>query len=240
MMKTVARSFLPLDAHPLYSHRGLFRINWMAGAINLRKKHCNPRDWPHPPFLSQTPTWQRHHSIERGTCLCQGQLIHVCLEVLNGAETCFFASVGHFVCVWLCVSLNYFSEWLSLWFFTFLLFWTHLLNYTDLLQPQRSISVMNPHLHAANRFFLFVAIFRLLEVTTWHCKMGNVICSQRLRHTIFEVFLLLISLCASSSSALLWFIIRLWRPQKRLPPLNTNTVCPLCAHALSWLYLAPV
>lgn len=90
MMKTAARIFFSPGCPPLHSHRGLFRINWTAGAINLRKKkHGNPRDWPHPSFLWQTPTWQRHHSIERGTCLFQGQFIHVCREVLNGAEICF-------------------------------------------------------------------------------------------------------------------------------------------------------
>lgn len=82
----------------------------------------------------------------------------------------------------------------------------------------------------------FGYFFCLLQVTTWRCESRNLIPPRHLHHTIFEVFLLLISLCASSSSALLWFIICLWRPQKHLPPLNTNTLCPQRTHALSWLY----
>lgn len=81
-------------------------------------------------------------------------------------------------------------------------------------------------------FFFFFAIFRLFQVTTWHCKTGNLICSQRLSQTIFEVFPLLISLRASSSSALLWFIIRLWRPQKRFYPHWTPTQPARCALTL--------
>lgn len=152
---------LPTSLYPFTPTRGLFRINWTAGAINLWKKHCNPGDWPHPSFLWRTPTWQRHHSIEWGTCLCPGQPIHVCREVLNGAEICFCICGTFCVRVVVCafgksllrVALGEILHF-SVRFFIYPLFWTHLLKYTQIyFQHRPSISFIKQDLHAANPVF---------------------------------------------------------------------------------------
>lgn len=116
MMKTAARSFLPQGAHPLYSHRGLFRINWTAGAINLRKKtptviqeidltlHSSRK---HPRDSTITPLSREHVCVRVNSFMCAVKYLMVQKPAFCICGT-FCAQVG--LCVCACVSVNHHSE----------------------------------------------------------------------------------------------------------------------------------
>lgn len=212
----------PPGAHPFTSTADYSGLIGRLELLISAKKHCNPRDWPHPPFLWQTPTWQRHHSIERGACLCRGSFM--CAGKYLMVQKSDFASMGHFLCFF-CTSLfKIIFKWDPFFFFFSLATFIEILK--RFISTTSQCFMMQPS-HASSPIFLpFSASFKSRLGTA---KSGNLIPSRLVHHTILEeVFLLLISLCASSasassssSSALLWFIICLRRHTKAFTPTET-------------------